>query len=121
MQEVIDAQCSEVDYKALLTMLQLQHISNTMHFSDVFIIGLDGIGQSSKWAAAVKIPQFSLIKSQKRGSAQNKSYYVHAYMYTDLLFCMTLHWKIGASGKGYQRCTKSTLFWFKWSSKDKQA
>ena len=78
MQEVIDAQCSEVDYKALLTMLQLQHISNTMHFSDVFIIGLDGIGQPSKWAAAVKIPQFSLIKSQKRGPAQNKSYYIHA-------------------------------------------
>ena len=68
-------------------MLQLQDVSNTVHFSEVFIIGLDGIGQSSKEAAAVKIPQFSLIiKSHKREPAQNKGYYVHAYIHGFVIF-----------------------------------
>ena len=64
MQEVIDAECIKVCYSVTVvcysvtvcySLLQL----TVLQSGKVSIRRLDGIGQSSKQAAAVKMPQFS--------------------------------------------------------------
>ena len=81
MQEVIDAQHSEVYYKALV-----QTIQTILHTAVKFYNWAGWHWLVIKVGCYCENPPILLIKSQKSGSAQNKSYHVCRCIYTQICY-----------------------------------